>query len=223
MVGFVVVCVVALGVVVYRTFFTPEARAKRALGGRPRALIGKSQGGEVHLVGRAHARGELLTAPVSRRPCLAYQLAIDVHRGRSWSRALDLADVRPFRVTDDTGEALVETATPTVLALEYDRSGSTGFFEDIDEASLNIIKDLLEANGIETVTWIGTAKNLRYREGVLEEGETVSVGGAAARELDLKASPSGPRSLPVSFVVRGTGAVPLIISDDPEAHGNAQA
>ena len=46
---------------------------------------------------------------------------------------------------------------------------------------------------------------------MIEEGQIVTVGGPIAREIDPTAR-SDPRSVPERMVLRGTEAVPLLIS-----------
>jgi hypothetical protein len=158
---------------------------------------------------------------VSGRPCLAYQVVIEVREGPYWRKALELCDVRPFTVADDSGHALVETTGPVVLALERDRRGSTAWTDGMDPASRQAVFSLLSSSGVSTTTLSEKERKVRYREGVLEEGETVSVAGVAARELNLQAQPTSPRALPVSLVLRGKGEASLLISDDPDVHGDA--
>jgi hypothetical protein len=52
---------------------------------------------------------------------------------------------------------------------------------------------------------------------VLEEGELVSVGGGSAREVDPTGDKPDPRSPPERLILRGTEALPLLISDERAA------
>lgn len=202
-------------------YFNPEARAKRALAARPRALIGEGTGGKVHVVGRVRARGELLHAPVSGRSCVAYQLFVTVGEGDD-RNFVDVSEVRPFTVIDETGEAVVETGAATaIVSLETDREGLNSSSDGMTDATHRYLLRLIESRGIDPTTLFNHIKLIRYREGILEEGETVSVGGLASRDLDLHAQSAAPRALPTSVVIRGTSADPLVITDDPEVHGPA--
>jgi hypothetical protein len=216
----VVVVMLALGIIaVIRYLSDSEAQAKRALSRRSRSEIVGSQGGEIRITGRVQARGELLRAPVSGRSCVAYQLEVEVEEGENWKTVIDTSAARAFLVNDATGEARVELDGPVVLALERDRRGATGFFDDIDEAARLSVERLLESKGVSLKLWLGMRRNFRYKEGVLEEGEIVSIGGVAVREVDERAQPVAPRSLPTALVLRGTVDSPLLISDAPESHG----
>jgi hypothetical protein len=96
-----------------------------------------------------------------------------------------VSEARPFWLDDGTGLALVEAGTDVVLALRPRASGRWG------------------------------SPRRGYREGLILEGEIVSVAGHAALELSPSAAPPGPRKLPACLVLRAGGsAEPLLIADD---------
>jgi hypothetical protein len=71
----------------------------------------------------------------------------------------------------------------------------------------------LESQGFKATNWMGRWGPFFYAEGVLEEGESVSVGGGSAHEVDPLGERTGPRSPPERLVLRGSQAQPLLISD----------
>ena len=69
-------------------------------------------------------------------------------------------------------------------------------------------------------TWFPRAdRRFRYREGVLEEGEVVSVLGHAVREVRPDGERATSRSPPQRLVLRGNGPEPLRISDETRSRG----
>jgi uncharacterized protein YjeT (DUF2065 family) len=193
-------------------------RAKRisgALAEKPRVLVQEAHGA-VRLTGRVRRIGELLRAPVSGRPCVAYQIVVDVPTRSGgqgiWRRWVDTREARPFMVADESGEARIDTSGPFFMALIHDRSESTdglGRYPGKHRA----LSLFLESTGLRPVNWLGRWKSLHYTESVLEEGALVSVGGASAREVDPNGDRAGPRSPPERLVLRGTEDLPLLISD----------
>jgi hypothetical protein len=205
----------ALGLarVVYTELWGRDARTTRALSERPRTSIRDGADGIVRVTGRVRRRGELLKAPVSGRPCVAFQLLVEHHSGDGWGKLLELRDARPFVIADETGEALVDTAAgPFHLALNSDERGGTGLFDRIGEAQLQALMSVgaFESPG-------RTRGKRRYREGILREGETVAVGGRGVREVSAEAPSINPREPPQWLVLRGTADEPLLISDSLDA------
>jgi hypothetical protein len=196
-------------------YFSARRRIPRALRAAPRTQIGKLLPGVVRVTGRARKAEDSLVAPMTGRPCLGYQLSIDECQSAGdtakWQPLVRLCDGHPFWVEDETGRVLVEPGDHLAMALDEDRRGGTGFFHRVsgDPDTFARLETFLKVRGIATTGWLGTRKQLRYSEGIIEDGETVSVGATAA----AWGAPAGRLSL------RGTGDVPMLISDLPGAHG----
>lgn len=200
----------------YRGFLSREARVRRALARRPRVQIDAASGRKLRVTGRVRPRGEPLIAPVSGRPCVAFQLFVEERNGRRWIDLLELRDAQSFTVADETGEALVDTSGPFALALVPDEQGAMGWFDRITPAQLQALRSTL---GSRATTWYGGWKRLRFKEGLLETDDRVSVGGSGEREQ----SPEGQSNLrepPERLVLRGTADEPLLIGDSRDAVGH---
>jgi hypothetical protein len=197
---------------VYTEFFSRDARTARTLADRPRTSIRDGADGLVRVTGRVRRHGELLRAPISGRPCIAYQLLVENDKD-GWGKLLELRDARPFVIADETGEALVDTtAGPFHLALNSDERGGTGLLDRIGEAQRQA---LMSVGAFESPGRTGGKR--RYREGILREGETVAVGGRGVREVSAEATSVNPREPPRWLVLRGTADDPLLISDSLDA------
>ncbi|HXI59876.1 MAG TPA: hypothetical protein VNO55_27600 [Polyangia bacterium] len=201
-------------------FPTRARRISRALAAQRRVRVQEASGA-VRLTGRVRRAGELLRSQLSGRPCVAYEVFVYVPGatgGQSmanWLRLVDLRQACPFVIADESGEARVDTSGPFFLALVHDRVGSTGFSRYPGKHGL--LGLLLEERGFRPSNWLGFWKGFSYVEGVLKEGELVSVGGGSAREVDPTGDKPDPRSPPERLVLRGTEALPLLISDERAA------
>jgi hypothetical protein len=69
----------------------------------------------------------------------------------------------------------------------------------------------LSSKGITATTWFGRWRALQYGEGVLREGDPVTIGGDSVEEIDPRGERTGLRSPPEKLVLRGTEARPLLI------------
>src|SRR5262249_17265581 len=110
---------------------TREKRLRRALAALPGALV-RDANGAVRVTGRLRGAGQLLEAPLSGRPCVAYAVAIDTPTGSGggrggpiWRSVVDLKRACPFFLADESGEARVDPAGPFLLVRAADVTGMT--------------------------------------------------------------------------------------------------
>src|SRR5215831_15147909 len=92
-----------------------------------RVLARDAAGAELRVVGRVRPRSrEALRAPITGRPCVAFQVSIDESDGEGWAERLSLREAQSFVVVDESGRALVDADGPFELALVTDRQASSG-------------------------------------------------------------------------------------------------
>jgi hypothetical protein len=209
--------IVAFGIarVVYSDFLSRDARVKRRLAGRARVSIGEAQEGLVRLTGRARPIGELLRAPVSQRPCVAFQIVARMRRNGKgpWTTVMELEEACPFILADKSGQAVIDTAAgPFSMSLVPNRRGSSSPFR-ADSADLRIVRALLRSRDIETETVFGRERGVWFTEAALLPEATVSVSGHCAREVALDGERTGYRDLPQRLIMQGTAGEPLLISN----------
>ena len=217
-VGLFIASGVVMAMVVTARYFSRSNRARRrarrterALAARQRTWISEAHG-PVRVTGRIHRDAKLLEAPLSGRPCVAYELVIDELSSGSpslWQRFLDLRQACPFLLEDDSSTARIDTAGPGFVALIHDRVGVTSGIYPGNHLELSMV---LESCGVLPMTWLGRWRPLRYAEGVLEPGELVTVGGHGAREIDPGGDRPSVRSPPQRLVIRGSEEEPLLIT-----------
>lgn len=120
---------------------------------------------------------EVLVAPMSGRRCAAWFLRIEEERmghkrGRPlWIEVLTESESSGFALVDETGRALVDGL---LLDMKLNFDSTSGGRSDPQSEKL---LPYLEERGVSTSGLI-FGKTLRYREGILEEGERVTVWGA---------------------------------------------
>jgi len=221
----VVPALVATGFVVFgglRWYFGREQRLKRRLRSLPVQPIAETpEGKDVRVAGRlAYVDGNApLTAPISGRPCAAWRVVVEEMRGgggnnnskRKWVAVVTESEARDFLLEDSTGRARVD-GTLVELVLDFDSRGSTGVFRDASPQ----LKDFLFWRGIATEGLVFN-KNMRYREGILEAGEKVTVAGSGRWENDPSQRAGGYREVGRILRVGAMEGGELLATDDPKA------
>ena len=133
--------------------------------------------------------------------------------GRSsyWKTIITESEGVPFVLEDPTGRAIVDPNNAQV-ALDFDGKSSSGSFHD---ATL-VQEAFLAKYGKKSSGWVFN-KSLRYREAMIEIGETVAVLGSGVREPDPDAPPEDAyRGAPrTQLRLTSSAQFPLVISDDP--------
>ncbi len=209
-----IVCAVLLFIGVF-WYFSADAVIRRTLRNAQTVAVSEFQPGTAaKLVGRLSHTGQTLTAPLSGRSCAYYQVTVEEYRSNgksgSWYTVVDESEGAGFLLQDDSGQALVHLQAAKVVVVK-DSHSKSGTFDDATEAE----EAFLQRHGKKSQGWVFN-KKLRYREGVLEEGETVAVFGHG--EWDANPDPSAPgagyRGTSKRLVMRTNAQSPLYVSDD---------
>ena len=199
-------------------YLWPDRRSRihRAVASRRRVMVHDAHG-TVRLTGRVRRIGDLLRAPLTGRRCVAYEVVVDEPGAGGWCRCVELREVRPFMVVDESGEARIDSSGPFLMSLRYHRTGNTSAFS-IFPGVHEDLASLLATAGVVSTSWFGRWKRFRYGEAVLEEGGLVSVSAGSVLEVDPAGERVNQRSPPERLVLRGTEALPLLISDERGSH-----
>jgi len=175
-VGVVVGAVVSGGF--FAWYFGRERRLRSAIVAAPIVKVGDvRQGDTVRVTGKL-AHGPLtLDAPFSHRTCAHYDALLEeryLEEGKeAWSTVAHETSSRPFFIDDDTGRVQIDTTRFEGIVVR-DHHKHRGDL-DRDKALAFLAKHGHAAE-------ISEGRVLRYREGVLEAGETVTVLGTARFE-----------------------------------------
>jgi hypothetical protein len=203
-----------LGLVALRNSVSPAGKARRAFARAERTQVCQVESGPVRIAGRVRAHGPLLRAPVSQRPCVAFDF---VAESESSEEDLRLREVGAFVVVDPSGEALVEPQGSFALDLAVDRAGGKGLLERRNDEEIGRLRALLDSAGISPSRLLGRDYSCRFREAILAVGDLVHVHGQARREVSPDGERRSERAPPEKVVIRGTAEQPVVIADDPGA------
>jgi len=180
-------------------------------------------GGSVKLDGTVRLLEERFRAPISGRECALYHVVIrELRQSGKSSRWVTLVDDRrggDFLLEDETGRALVRASEPRLdLAIVMDAHKRSGALHGATPE----LEEVLRRYGQSSSGVFGRAKDLRYEEGVLEEGERAVVLGVSRWELDPDPSATaGYRGKARRLVVAAPPGDPLLVSDAPDSWGSS--
>jgi E3 Ubiquitin ligase len=198
-------------------YFSPARRIKRELRATRRvALRELPESTRARVVGAARIIEGSLEAPLTGRACLYYVVTVEQHHsnGRSsyWKNIIREERGVSFLLDDGTGRAIVDPNAAKV-ALDVDGRGNSGTFDEPDEREAAF----LARHGTSGQGWVFN-KRLRYREAVIEVGETVAIVGEGVREPDPHAAPEAAYrgEQPTRVRMTSSARFPLLISDSPD-------
>lgn len=172
------------------------------------------QNGEtVKVVGTIVPMEELLVAPLSQRECAHYFVEVEQKKSSGknshWDTIIQREVTSKFLIRDEDHYALIY-GHRVKSNIVIDRNYTSGTFNDATE----VLEDYLREHGHQSEGFLGFNKSLRYKEGVLEANESISVLGVgnwkSAKELGL------PEKYDKVLVITAANGEYVYISDDPE-------
>ena len=219
---FILFGIIVIGIITYSIFFSKAAIVKRRLRKTGGKKISEFQTGEVaKAIGAVKFIGKPLIAPLSGRYCSYYHILVEELRSNgkssSWHTVVEEEIAGHVVIKDGRDYAVIETGMVKTYLVD-DKQYNSGFMNDATE----VLNGYLKTHGIDSVSWIGMNKRIRYKEGVLEEGELVAVAGKGTwkRKDEVKLE------LPVErvLVIGPDDKEPVYFSDDKDVakeEGNA--
>jgi hypothetical protein len=186
----IIIAVVFIVIIVLAFVFSKKAIIRRALNKAPYKRIHEVQNGEkARIVGRIVYAGQVLTSPLSRRHCAAFHVEVQEYRrhGKSGSWVTVINDVQKgdIVVHDGMGNAHIEKSVDMLMV--HDANYSSGTFNDATPE----LQQYLQYHGRGSTGLLGFNKQIRYKEGILEQGELIAAVGvgtwhsARGRNLNL--------------------------------------
>lgn len=198
---------VALGASYYRD---DRVRKRRLRAAHPWPIAELPEDTLGRVIGRAKLLEETLTAPLTGRECVYYNVRVSEGEQPGTTVIDDHRGV-PFVLEDSTGRAIVDpTGAETVVVC--DSTTTSGVLNPPDER----LSTYLATFG-QRPTGFMFNRALRYEESIIEIGELVSVLGAGIREPDPEAPPTSAYrgGQPTRLRLTSSARYPLLISDDP--------
>jgi hypothetical protein len=120
----------------------------------------------------------------------------------TWERLITRHDARPFLLADEGGQVLIDPRANFRSALQLERHGSSRWYDSADQETLGQLRALVLSAGVETDGPFGVERALRYRQSLLQLGQSAAVRGQVAE-------PDG------GLVIRGTAEEMLLIVARP--------
>ncbi|MHC1702354.1 MAG: hypothetical protein AB9846_00470 [Tenuifilaceae bacterium] len=210
----IAVGLVIVAIVLASLYFSKKAVIKRKLKKAVGQKISSFISGDIaKVVGKVEFVGEPLIAPLSGRRCAHYYVLVEeqVSSGKSshWNKLVEEEVAGTFVIRDGRHCAYINSKNVKSVLVE-DRQFSSGFRNDATPE----LEKYLNAHGKKSEGAFGWNKTIRYKEGVLEEGELIAVMGRGewknAEFVQL------PDSYDRVLAISSTEEEPVYLSDDPE-------
>jgi hypothetical protein len=206
-----IVIFVVIVVIILFNSFTQKAIVKRKLKNTPSKEIKDFRNGDVaKIVGKVEFAKKPLIAPLSERECTYYNILVEkkVSNGKSssWKKIIKEEISQDFIIREKDKIAIIETQNIKSY-LVPDKKFSSGAFND---ATPNL-ESYLHKHGHESTGLLGFNKSIRYKEGVLEKGETVAVVGVGkwTETSELVKNTS-------VLKITAQNEIPVFLSDSPD-------
>jgi len=210
----IAIALVIAGIAFGSLYYSKKAIVKRKLKNALDKKISDFVSGDIaKIVGKVEIVGTPLIAPLSGRRCAYYYVLVEqqVSSGKSahWNTIIEEELAGSFVVRD--GRYCAQINAKNVKSyLVQDRIYTSGFRND----ATGVLEQYLRQHGQESEGFLGMNKTLRYKEGVLEEGELIAaIGRGEWKNADRAQLPdSYDRILEIS----STEEEPVYLSDDPD-------
>ncbi|APY10771.1 hypothetical protein BWZ22_05725 [Seonamhaeicola sp. S2-3] len=161
---------------------------------------------------------EPFVAPFSKRKCVIYYIKIEQKKSSGknsyWKTLVEEENVQDFFIKENDELAIIKPIKKPKNYFNYlveDKSISSGFLNNPTPE----FKKVLNRYNIESETFLGFNKTLRYSERILEVGEMVTIGGIA-KWKSIK-EPIEGYSYSRIATLESSKTQKLIITDLPEA------
>ncbi len=203
-IGFLVIAGIVTSIIGLSTFFSKKYKIKRKLKGMGRTPIAQFKHGSIgKVVGSVSVYEDILTAPLSGRECVYYQVKVMKKDDDSWTTVFTNESSVPFILNDGNRKALIHTHQNKKGYLVKDIEMQSGFLRDASQK----IEDYLRSQGHSSKGFLGFNKTMKYMEGVIHPGEVVAVMGKG--EWEMKPDPDEQM-----LIMKGDESFSLYISDD---------
>lgn len=161
-------------------------RRRQRILAMPTSRIGQASGnGDVEIKGRiVPSELGLVRTPFSDRSAVWYRVTVREYRssygrrGGSWQKVLTEIDGRPFMVDDGSGQKARVLPLGATVILDEQNVASSGTLRDPPPH----VESFLRSRGLESTSWLGFNKSMRYEEEVLAPGEHLFALGPSRRD-----------------------------------------
>jgi len=203
-----------VAIILTSLYFSKKAVIKRKL----KKAIGKkisdfASGDIAKVVGKVEYVGEPLIAPLSGRRCAYYYVLVEeqISTGKSshWENIIEEEVAGTFVIRDGRHCAHINSKNVKSVLVE-DRQYKSGFRNDASSE----LERYLNNHEKKSQGTFGWNKTIRYKEGVLEEGELIAAMGRGEwKNADQEQLPDTYDRV---LAITSTEKEPVYLSDDPE-------
>lgn len=211
----VIVIGLIIGFPIYFLYLAKPARIINKLHSIKVKKIAEVKEGEtVRIKGRIMYLGKTIYAPASGRKCVYCHIIIEKegyskNGGKRWYEIIDDEIAGEVVIYDGKNYAFIETSlVNSYIVQDKEYSSSTL------KSAKGKIEEFLKKHGHSMTDFFGFENSYKYKEGVLEEGETIAVIGKATWKTDLEVDFKIPAK---RILVLNAQEGPVHISDDPFA------
>lgn len=201
---------------IYNFFFSPYAVTRRKLFNENGKNIFSFQNGEIaKIVGTIKYVAPPLIAPLSGKNCAYYHVVVQQYKsghkgGGFWRTIIEEEGVGNLVIKDGSSYAMIETGKVKSY-LKSHRIYTSGFLKDPTVK----LENYLSEHGFESAG-LGMNYSIRYMEGILEEGEMLSVVGKGSWKRKSEITMEIPAEK-ILVIARPDDRIPVFFSDEPKA------
>ncbi|MFB6319611.1 hypothetical protein [Saccharicrinis sp. FJH54] len=197
-----------------RFLFSKKAIVKRKLKKtKSRPILSFNSGETAKISGKIEIVGEALQAPLSGRKCAAYMVLVEqkVSNGKSthWRTIIKEEKACRYVIRDGYKCAWVNHNNCKSYIVQ-DKNYRSGLWNDATPE----LENFLNLHGYKSENILGLNKTVRYKEGVLENGERVAVAGKG--EWKFSNLVGIPDEYDRLLVFDSANGHPVYLSDDPD-------
>ncbi|RZS99070.1 hypothetical protein [Aquimarina brevivitae] len=164
-------------------YFSTKNRIRRKLKKiKPTAILSCKENQYVKIIGKAHNLKPALISPLSKKPCVYYQVEVERRRSsgdsNTWHTIIKDEQFIDFSIDSKGQKAIVAAKVPENAKKVYltkDFKKSSGTFNDAPDYIENYLKTFEKSSQ----GFLGLNHDMRYREGIIEIGEEIAVLGIA--------------------------------------------
>ena len=210
----VILLLLGTAILIMLLFFTGKARIRRKLGKAPIKKISEFKSGETAKIkGKVKIIGDPVIAPLSKRKCAYYHVVVEKkvynRRNINWKTIINKEFSGTFVIKDGNEYAYIDRGNIKSYIM-LDRNYTSGLSKDAHP----VLEAYLNSHGYDTKGVFGLNNTFRYKEGILENGESIAVLGKGkwkdAKEAGL---PSDYKNILVISQEKGEY---VYLSDDPD-------
>ncbi len=201
-------------VAIVSSYYTKKARIKRKLKKTDQKRIASFRDGDIaKIVGTVEIIETPLEAPLSMRKCASFYVLVErkVSSGKSshWKKIIEEEGNSTYLIKEGGSYAFIND-THINSYIVRDKEYSSGFLNDATDH----LEKYLNSKGHESEGLFNFNKTLRYKEGILEQGEKIAVIGKGQWQ---EASTLGlPKKYGKVLALTSNEGKPMYLSDDPD-------